>query len=91
MMPKCSAIQEYYLCRQGLRLADDKDISNDDLHRLLLEMRDERIRDARQNEYLLEIIRRQSKPQFWREVGANLTADAIFEVAMRLGSKILRI
>lgn len=90
-MPKCSAIQEYYLCRQGLRLADDKDISNDDLHKLLLEMRDERIRDARQNEYLLEIIRRQSKPQFFREVGANLTADALFEIALRLGSKILKL
>ena len=54
-------------------------------------MRDERIRDARQNEYLLEIIRRQSKPQFWREVGANLTADALFEIALRLGSKILKL
>ena len=54
-------------------------------------MRDERIRDARQNEYLLEIIRRQSKPQFWREVGANLTADAFFEIALRLGSKIFKL
>ena len=90
-MPKCSAIQEYYLCRQGLGLADDKDISNDDLHKLLLEMRDERIRDERQNRYLLEIIRRQSKPQFWREVGANLTADAFFGVALRLGKKIFNV
>lgn len=90
-MPKCSAIQEYYLCRQGLRLADDKDISNDDLHKLLLEMRDERIRDARQNEYLLEIIRRQSKPQFFREVGANIVGSAVWDGLLYLGSKLCKI
>lgn len=90
-MPKCSAIQEYYLCRQGLRLADDKDISNDDLHRLLLEMRDERIRDARQNEYLLEIIRRQSKPQFFREVGANIVGSAVWDGLLYLGSKLCKL
>lgn len=90
-MPKCSAIQEYYLCRQGLRLADDKDISNDDLHKLLLEMRDERIRDARQNEYLLEIIRRQSKPQFFREVGANIVGSAVWDGLLYLGSKLCKL
>ena len=90
-MPKCSAIQEYYLCRQGLRLADDKDMSNNDLHRLLLEMRDERIRDARQNEYLLEIIRRQSKPQFFREVGANIVGSAVWDGLLYLGSKIFKL
>lgn len=91
-MDKCSPIQEYYQRKYGLRLADnDANISNDDLHKLLLEMRDERIRDVQQNRYLLEIIRRQSKPQFWREVGANLTADAFFEIALRLGSKIFKL
>lgn len=90
-MPKCSAIQEYYLCRQGLRLADDKDVSNDDLHKLLLKMRDERIRDARQNEYLLEIIRRQSKPQFFREVGANIVGSAVWDGLLYLGSKLCKL
>lgn len=90
-MPKCSAIQEYYLCRQGLRLADDKDMSNNDLHRLLLEMRDERIRDARQNEYLLEIIRRQSKPQFFREVLSNTVGNALWDGLLYLGSKLCKL
>lgn len=87
----CSAISDYYNIKRGIVRNDDTPITNEDLRALLQEMRDERIRDARQNEYLLEIIRRQSKPQFFREVGANLTADALFEIALRLGSKILKL
>lgn len=87
----CSAISDYYKIKRGVVSNDDTPITNDDLHKLLNEMRDERIRDERQNRYLLEIIRRQSKPQFWREVGANLTADAFFEVVLRLGSKLFKL
>ena len=39
MMPKCSAIQEYYLCRQGARLANGEGTSNDDLRLMLLHNR----------------------------------------------------
>ena len=42
----------------------------------------------RQQDLLLQIIRKQSKPNFWREVGANLTGDAIFEVLLRGASRI---
>lgn len=87
----CSAISDYYKIKRGVVSNDDTPITNDDLRKLLNEMRDERIRDERQNRYLLEIIRRQSKPQFWREVGANLTADAFFGAVLRLGSKLFKL
>ena len=87
----CSAISDYYNIKRGIVRNDDTPITNEDLRALLQEMRDERIRDERQDRYLLEIIRRQSKPQFWREVGANLTADAFFGVALRLGKKIFNV
>lgn len=87
----CSAISDYYKIKRGVVSNDDTPITNADLRTLLNEMRDERIRDEKQNRYLLEIIRRQSKPQFWREVGANLTADAFFEVVLRLGSKLFKL
>lgn len=86
----CSAISDYYKIKRGIVSNDDTPITNADLRTLLNEMREERIRDERQNRYLLEIIRRQSKPQFWREVGANLTADAFFEVFLRLGRRLLK-
>ena len=86
----CSAISDYYKIKRGIVSNDDTPITNADLRTLLNEMREERIRDERQNRYLLEIIKRQSKPQFWREVGANLTADAFFEVFLRLGRRLLK-
>ena len=72
-MPKLSAIEEYYRCCERLRTTDNTNVSNDNIYRLLLD------------------VRHRCKPYFWNGVLANLTADAIFEVAMRLGSKILRI
>ena len=86
----CSAISDYYNIKRGVVKSDDTPITNDDLQTLLREMRDERIRDERQNRYLLEIIRRQSKPQFWREVGANLTAATIFEALLCVGKRIIK-
>ena len=73
MMSKLSAIEEYYRCCERLRTTDNTNVSNDDIYRLLLD------------------VRHRCKPYFWNGVLANLTADAIFEVTMRLGSKILRI
>ena len=87
----CSAISDYYNIKRGIVRSDDTPITNEDLRALIQEMRYERIRDERQDRYLLEIIRRQSKPQFWREVSANLTADAFFGVALRLGKKIFNV
>lgn len=79
-MPKCSAIQEYYLCRQGARLANGEGTSNDELRMMLL-----------QNRRMLETIHHQCRPRFWLNVAANLTADAIFEAALCLGSKLCKL
>ena len=73
MMSKYSAIQEYYRCCEELRLADKDGVSNEDIYRLLYD------------------VRRRCKPYFWDGVLANLTADAIFEVALRCGSKLLKL
>ena len=86
----CSAISDYYNIKKGIVRSDDTPITNEDLRALLQEMRDERIRDERQNRYLLEIIRRQSKPVFLRDVGANLTAATIFEALLYIGKRIVK-
>ena len=92
MMPKCSAIQEYYLCRQGLGLAKDNgDISNEDLHELLVRIRNEHTEHLREQDLLLNIIRNQSKPQFFREVGANIVGSAIWDSILFLGSKLCKL
>lgn len=54
--------------------------SNDDLRLMLI-----------QNSRVLETIHRQCRPRFWLNVAANLTADAIFEAALCLGSKLCKI
>ena len=81
MMPKCSAIQEYYLCRQGARLADGGGTSN----------RNEHTEHLREQDLLLNIIRNQSKPQFFREVGANIVGSAIWDSILFLGSKLCKL
>ena len=72
-MSKHSAIREYYQCCEKLRLADKEGVSNEDIYRLLCD------------------VRRRCKPHFWNGVLANLTADAIFEVVLRCGSKLLKL
>ena len=92
MMPKCSAIQEYYLCRQGLGLAKGNgDISNEDLHELLVRIRNEHTEHLREQDLLLNIIRNQSKLQFFREVGANIVGSAIWDSILFLGSKLCKL
>ena len=39
MMSKYSAIQEYYRCCEELRLADKEGVSNEEIYRLLCDVR----------------------------------------------------
>lgn len=72
-MSKHSAIEEYYRCCEELRLADKANVSNEDIYRLLMD------------------VRSRCKPYFWNGVAANLTADVIFEIILRCGSKLLKV
>ena len=91
-MPKCSGIQEYYLCRQGLGLAKGNgDISNEDLQELLVRIRKEHTEHLREQDLLLNIIRNQSKPHFFREVGANIVGSAIWDSILFLVSKLFKL
>ena len=85
----CSAIRDYSMVKNGVVNDNGEPITNENLLAFLKEMRDERIRDERQNRYLLEIIWRQNKPVFLRDVGANLTAATIFEALLCVGSELL--
>lgn len=89
-MDKCSPIQEYYRCRYGTGLASDNDdVSNKELHELLIRMRNEQYHHLREQDLLLNIIRNQSKPQFWREVGANIIGGFITDGLIFIGKKII--
>lgn len=91
-MSNCSAIQNYYIIKQGLGLAKDgKDISNEDLHELLVRIRDEHTEHLREQDLLFNIIRNQSKPQFLREVGANVVGSAIWDGLLYIGSKLCKL
>ena len=48
----CPAISDYYNIKRGIVRNDDTPITNEDLQALIQEMRDERIRDEKQNRYL---------------------------------------
>ena len=90
-MDRCSPIQDYYRRRYGLRLANDnKDISNNELHELLVIMRNEQYEHLREQDLLLNIIRNQSKPQFGREVLANVVGSAVWDGLLFVGSKIFK-
>ena len=68
---KCSAIQEYCeSCRRIVGIPENKAVTDYHLHEEHLKEQDA----------LLKIIQNQSRPQFGREVGANLVGSAIFWV-----------
>lgn len=67
MNKKCSAIQEYCeSCRRRVGIPENKAVTDYQLHK--------------EQDALLKIIQNQSRPQFGREVGANLVGSAIFWV-----------
>ena len=89
-MDKCSPIQDYYQRRYGLGLANDRDMSNNKLHELLVRMRNEQYEHLREQDLLLDIIRNQSKPQFGRSVLANVVGSAVWDGLLLVGSKLFK-
>lgn len=87
-----SAITEYCLLRGGVTLKEttNNEISNKELHDLLLSMRSEQYSHLQEQDYLLQIIQNQSRPQFGREFLANLSANAVWDGALFIGSKLLK-
>lgn len=88
-MGKKSAIEEY--CK-GATISQSRksDITNNDLHELLVRMRNEQYAHLREQDLLLEVIRNQSRPQFGREFLANLSANAVWDGFLFIGSKLLK-
>ena len=84
-----SAIEEY--CK-GATISQSRksDITNNDLHELLMRMRNEQYAHLREQDLLLEVIRNQSRPQFGREFLANLSANAVWDGFLFIGSKLLK-
>lgn len=73
---KCSAIQEYCeACRRKVGIPESG-VTGYELHEQHL----------KQQDLLLEIIQEQSKPQFGREVLANITGDFAYDV-LKIGLK----
>lgn len=83
-----SAIEEY--CKGASVVKSQQDVSNKDLHELLVRMRNEQYAHLREQDLLLEVIRNQSRPQFGREFLANLSANAVWDGLLFIGSKLLR-
>lgn len=90
-MDKLSPIQEYYQYKNRKPTTDKADISNNELHELLMRMRNEQYQHLREQDLLLNIIRNQSKPQFGREVLANIVGSAAWDGILYLGSKIFKL
>lgn len=81
LMGNNSAIEEYFI---GSRNAESyKEVSNKELRDLIVQMRYEQ-------GMLLETIRQESKPNFPRDVGANLLGSAIFDGLIFIGSKLIK-
>ena len=77
MDKKCSAIQEYCAaCRKQVGMTDKKVVCDYETHEQHL----------RQQDLLLQIIQEQSKPQFFREVGANIVGDFSYDL-LKIGLK----
>ncbi|MGN1156673.1 MAG: hypothetical protein ACI4TK_10880 [Agathobacter sp.] len=91
---KChSALEEYCLLSRGIGATpvnneSNKNITNEELHELLVRMRNEHSEHLREQDMLLDIIRNQSKPNFPREFLANLTANAAWDGALYILGKL---
>ena len=90
MMDKRSPIQEYFLYMDGEGIVPNgNNVSNEELHELLIRMRNEQFHHLMEQDLLLNIIRNQIRPQFWREVGANILGGFITDGLIYIGKKIL--
>lgn len=92
-MAKLTPIQEYYLCSRERKpsVQSDTPVSNEDLRKLLTELRYEQQQHLDEQDLLLQVIQNQSRPQFGREFLANLTANAVWDGLIFVGSKIFKL
>lgn len=75
-----SGIEEYYLGTEKPKRAE---VSNEDLERLMLQIRREQI-------YMLDQIRYQGRPQLGQQFLVNLSANAIWDGILFLGAKLIK-
>ena len=91
---KCrSALEEYCLLSRGISTTaidegQKKEVTNAELRELLVRMRNEHSEHLREHDLLLDVIRNQSKPQFWREVGANVVGSVFVESGLYILGKL---
>lgn len=77
------ALREYYLYRNGYK-PKSASSSSENIEEILTRMSREHAEHLREQDLLLEVIRQQSKPQFGREVLANVVGNAITDGAVFL-------
>lgn len=77
------ALREYYLYRNGYK-PKSASSSSENIEEILTRMSREHTEHLREQDFLLEVIRQQSKPQFGREVLANVVGNAITDGAVFL-------
>ena len=77
------ALREYYLYRNGYK-PKSASSSSENIEEILTRMSREHTEHLREQDLLLEVIRQQSKPQFGREVLANVVGNAITDGAVFL-------
>lgn len=85
--------QLYEYCKKQYldkHLADCKDEGQKAMLLAYIESAKNNERHLTQQDMLLQIIKKQSKPQFGREVLANITGDFIFEILLRGVSKLFK-
>ncbi|MGN0929852.1 MAG: hypothetical protein ACI4N3_04390 [Alphaproteobacteria bacterium] len=91
---KCrSALEEYCLLKRGISTTpineeQNKEVTNKELHELLVQMKNEHSEHLREQDLLLDIIKNQSKPNFPREFLANLSANALWDGALYIFGKL---
>lgn len=77
------ALREYYLYRNGYK-PKTANSDSEDIREILTRMSREHTEHLREQDLLLEVIRHQSKPQFGREVLANVVGNVITDGAVFL-------
>lgn len=91
-MGEISAIKEYYLRSNGLRLDNGKDnVSNNELLDMLTSIRNEQQYHLNAQDKFLAIIKDQSKPQLGQQFLVNLTANAVWDGLLYFGSKMIKL
>lgn len=89
-MTMSDALREYCLLRYGYK-PKTANSDSEDIREILTRMSREHTEHLREQDLLLEVIRQQSKPQFGREVLANVVGNAITDGAVFLIKSLCRL